>query len=212
MDIMSSERPLRKYSSRPLGVIRGSGDTKHAPLPNFFERTVQHEAQIYCRYWFDEDYSISISTVKETLLEFERRPSNTIGIIVNTHRNETVLEHPIKFIEYMETAVGEPTSVFLLNAPRYHLQSIFLWIFRGPSPEEGGLTEAERKRMSEALNVDESYAVHPDQLANDMYDVFGQTKMGEGIIYYFGRSVPTKYTKWMAQAEAPKYYKHVSEP
>jgi hypothetical protein len=34
--------------------------------------------------------------------------------------------------------------------------------------------------MADAMKIDDNYAIHPDQIANDMYDQFGQTKMIEG--------------------------------
>ena len=199
------------YHRRHVGYIHAGGSVKYAPLPNFFERTVQHEAQIYCRYWFGEDYSIEVSDKESTIDSFAERPKQTTVVVVNTHRNETNYVYHSKFLAYLEAENPEPTDVFLLASPHYHLEGIFLWIFRGPSPEEAEWPEADLARMAGAMKSDDNYAIHPDQIANDMYDQFGQTKMIEGAIHYYGRSVPTKWTPYMSAAEAPKYYKHASE-
>ena len=214
---MSHAPPLKKYAKRSIGQIHDyigfNGLVTFAPLPNFHERSVGHEAITYCRYWFDADFSIKKVSMKDVLDTIGDVPSRTYVVVVSTQRQERVIHTRADLEELLALCAFPPTACFQVMSPHAHNCYIELVIYRGVSPFDHASDQphpaainASSTAVSTAALHDPAFEVSPDELANDMPDPVGGNFF-EDAEHFFGRSVPTRWTPFMDQAEAPKHYK-----
>ena len=212
---MSHIPKLKQYSKRDIGEIHDyatrSGMVRFSPLPNFLERSVSHEAVTYCRYWFGQDFSITKVNLEHVLDTIRYAPHRTFVVVVLTHRKEFTLRSRAKVDEILSSLSEPPTAEFEITSPHAHNQYIELVIFRGapaPHPTVRASEVEPPAQHSEPDARDPEYEMSPDELANDMPSILPEP-MIDFDEHFFGRSVPTRWTPFLSQAEAPGYYKYV---